>query len=135
MPGETLRMLVVDRSADLVMALRTLSAKLGVEMVCCDSMSDGFAELLRSRPHIAIIDATMCDLGGIGLARGARALSPECEVILTSVDPASDIGLEAIRAGALECVTPQETLIRVRVHLSRLRARMEQRDSALSVQV
>ena len=85
---------------------------------------------MRFQPHVAVVDARLCDLGGIGVVRAARVLAPDCEVVLTSIDPASEIGLEAIRAGALECVMTDECVIRVRAHLARLRARL-QRSAAL----
>ena len=121
-------MVVVERSADAAAELQTVADRLHVEMVLCESMSGGFAQLLRLQPHIAVVDATLCDLGGIGAARAARILAPECEVILTSLDPTSDVGLEAIQAGALECVMAGDSLTRVRVHLSRLRVRLRRND-------
>src|SRR5262245_8995448 len=121
---DDLRMVIVERSPEAAAELQSVADRLRVETVLCGSMTEGFTELLRLQPDIAVIDATMCDLGGIGAARAARVLAPECEIILTSLDPTSDVGLEAIQAGALECVIGSESLTRVRVHLSRLRARL-----------
>src|SRR5438105_3028500 len=109
-----LRLLVVDRSPSLFHALQPLASEFEFEMVLCASLADGFAELTRFQPHVAVIDPDLGELGSVGAVRGIRALAPICEVVLTGVDPTSDRGLEAVKAGALECVTKGQMLTRLR---------------------
>ena len=126
-----LQLLVVDRSAALADTLRSLAVDLDIDMVQCASMSDAFAKVARLQPHVAVIDADLCDLGGVGVVRAVRVLAPACEVILTSVDPTSDAGLEAIRAGALECMTKAASITRLRTLLVRSCTGMQRTEQLL----
>jgi DNA-binding response OmpR family regulator len=119
----TLRMVVVDQSSEVAQSIEDAARECRAQAIRCSGMSELFRELLRLRPDLAVVDARLCDLGGIGVVRAARVLAPDCEVVLTSIDPTSETGLEAIRAGALECVLANEAVIRVRAHLARLRSR------------
>ena len=124
-----LRLLVVDRSPALFHALQPLAREFEFEMVVCPSLADAFAEMTRFQPNVAVIDPDLGDLGGIGAVRGIRAVAPICEVVLTSIDPTSELGLEAVKAGALECVTKGAIVNRLRtvlLHASTAVPRMAQ---------
>src|SRR5438128_57448 len=119
-----LRLLVVDAAPALPDALEEMAVALGYELVQCHTMAHGFTELARFQPHVAIVDPETCELGGIGVVRAIRLLAPDCEVILTEVDSTSDFGLEAVRAGALECMTKRASLLRLKEILLRAATRM-----------
>ena len=118
-PG-VLRLLVVDRAAAFPDALEELAFELRCGMVVCRTMTDAFAELVQFKPHVVIVDPDVCELGAIGLVRAIGLAAPGCEVILTAVDGTSGVGLEAVKAGALECMTKRESLPRLREVLSRI---------------
>src|SRR5262249_18124821 len=99
-----LRLLVVDRSPALSREFEPLAKEFDVEVVLCASLADGFAELARFQPHVAVVDPDLGDIGTVGAVRGIRALAPICDVVLTSVDPTSEIGVEALKAGAMACI-------------------------------
>jgi DNA-binding NtrC family response regulator len=109
-----------------------LADQLDIDMVLYPSLSEASAEIKRIQPQIAIIDATLCDhLGGVGAVRAVRVLAPACDVILQSIDPTSPEGLEAIRAGAFECMSSAASIGRVKTALVRARSGLQRTEHAL----
>lgn len=118
----TLRLLVVDRSPALADTLRSLAGELDLDLVVSPSLDEGFALMARFQPHVAIIDADLCGLGPVGAVRAGLTLAPSCDIVLICLDPMSDEGLEAVKAGAIECVPKTAGLARLRALLLRARS-------------
>jgi DNA-binding NtrC family response regulator len=128
----TLRLLVIDRTPGLDDELRQLADELDIRLVLCPSLTDAFCAIKRVQPDVAVIDANLLEhLGTIGAVRAVRVLAPDCDVVLTSVDPLGPDGLEAVRAGALECMPSIRSMHRLRTILVRARSGLQRAKQAL----
>jgi len=91
---------VVDSDAKQLGALNEYCSKWGFQVkafttgdACLDVMLKG--EL----PHVLFADLQMSGLSGIGLAKRAKSLSSEVEVVFMTTTPSVDTLLEALRLG------------------------------------
>lgn len=80
--------------------------------------SEAIAEIVRLRPHVAVVDIKMPEMGGLELVREIRAKSPRTQVLVfTMYDNATFVG-EALRRGAggyaLKSINKRELLHAIR---------------------
>lgn len=101
-----IRVLVVDDSAFARKVLRdTLSADPRFEVV--GIARDGLEALERIaelKPDVVTLDLVMPNLDGVGVLRALPAVGAPRVVVVSMVDEESALGIEALRAGAIDLV-------------------------------
>jgi two-component system, NarL family, response regulator LiaR len=104
---DVLDVLVVDDDPLARQAIRTsLEGEEG--MVVCGEASSGLqgVELARlTAPDVIVMDVTMPDLDGIGATRRILEAQPDAKVVVFSATRDDDLGLLALRAGAMGFLT------------------------------
>jgi DNA-binding NarL/FixJ family response regulator len=87
---------LIDREPDLVVAWRAESAAQALQTV------------VSEQPHLALVDITLPDKGGIELIKDMKAVRPELPVLVISMHDESLYAERALRAGARGYITKQE---------------------------
>lgn len=106
------RMLVADDHALFRDAVRAaLSVEPGLEIVAeAQNGRDTIAAALRTRPRVALIDATLADCDAIRATALIVQELPECRVIVLSDTEDEKILIEAVEAGASGFLTKASPL-------------------------
>jgi DNA-binding NtrC family response regulator len=108
-----LRLLTID-VPECTDVLEVLADEIGVEAVCCPTLDDAFEQLARFKPHIVVVNPRVSELGEIGMLRAMHVLAPHCDVVLAVPEWDSEVEVEAVKAGALACLTMPIDWLRVR---------------------
>jgi DNA-binding NarL/FixJ family response regulator len=61
---------------------------------------DAVRQMIKHRPHVAVLDIVMPDLGGIEATRQIREASPSTQVVILSMHASHEYITRALRAGA-----------------------------------
>jgi two-component system, NarL family, response regulator LiaR len=108
----TIRLLIADDCLAVRYGLK-LWLKLEPDMDVIGEASDGLEALtlaLRLHPDIIVMDARMPHLDGITATKQLRALLPETQIILLSIDDDATTRARALAAGATRFLSKLETL-------------------------
>lgn len=83
--GDPERVLIVDDQADVLDVAAELFRNLGYEVLAANNGEDAL-KILKDAPniHLLFTDVVMPEMSGIELARAARALIPDIQIILAS---------------------------------------------------
>ena len=93
------RLLIVDDEESIVPAIEHFARRLGFDVEYRRSGREALAALAELKPHVAMVDLQMPELGGIDVLKAVRAADPDCEVILMTGNPSVDTAIEAVKAG------------------------------------
>jgi DNA-binding NarL/FixJ family response regulator len=78
-----------------------LSSQPGVEVVAAVESEDAAVlEAQRSKPNVALVDATVADRCSHGLVQSVRRAAPEARVVVMNLPPARQDAIQFIQAGA-----------------------------------
>jgi DNA-binding NtrC family response regulator len=94
--------------------LAVLADEMGVESVCCPSLNSSYEHLARFKPHIALVNPELSELGEIGVVRAMHLLAPHCDVVLAVHEWDQEVEVEAVKAGALACLRMPIDWLRLR---------------------
>lgn len=93
---------VVDDHAGVRQATTRLLEDAGITVLAtADTVARGLSEVLRVRPHVAVVDNRLPDGQGVDLCRAIRSAAPGVVVVVHSNGPGGD---SARDAGAAEFV-------------------------------
>jgi DNA-binding NtrC family response regulator len=125
------RLLIVDDEESIVPAIEHFARRLGFDVEYRRSGREALAALAELKPHVAMVDLQMPELGGIDVLKAVRAADPECEVILMTGNPSVDTAIEAVKAGALDYLAKPFDLDRLRALLASIREAQEDREELM----
>jgi DNA-binding NtrC family response regulator len=108
------RILVVDDEAAALKNLSHLLRKEGYEITACQSGAAGLKELQQHEFDLLLTDLRMKGVDGMALLRQAKALQPDCEVIVITGHATLDSAVEAMKVGAFHYVAKPYRLDEVR---------------------
>ncbi len=108
------RILVVDDEAAALKNLTHLLRKEGYEITACQSGAAGLKELQQHEFELLLTDLRMKGVDGMALLRRAKALQPECEVIVITGHATLDSAVEAMKDGAFHYIAKPYRLDEVR---------------------
>jgi DNA-binding NtrC family response regulator len=125
------RLLFVDDDPTLLPSLKHLAESLGFDVEYRGSGREALASLSAIKPDVAIVDFQMPELNGIAVLKSVRAAEPECQVILMTGHATVDMAIEAVKAGALDCLSKPFDADRLRTLLVGVRESREDREHLL----
>jgi DNA-binding NtrC family response regulator len=96
------RVLVVDDEKAMVLALRGLLAREGYEVETAGSGEEALRRLEAGKFHVVITDLSMDGIGGLEVLARARALDPDCAVLMITAHGSEKIAVEAMKRGAVD---------------------------------
>ena len=99
------RLLVVDDELSIGKLIKRFARPLGFEVECRTSGQEALACIADVRPDVALIDLGLAGSSGIDVLRAIRAAHPVCQVILMTGRTTVETTVEAISAGALDCLS------------------------------
>jgi DNA-binding NarL/FixJ family response regulator len=94
------------------------------DMEVCGQAEDavhGLQDIMRLRPHVAIVDISLKGNSGLELIKSIRAYSTEIRILVVSMHPDSLYGMRALNAGARGYVMKQDDVNKVVTAIRRLR--------------
>src|SRR5688572_8931412 len=100
--SDTPRLLIVDDEPVVVPIVERFAQQRGFTVHYEARGVRALAALTTFRPHVALVDLQMPELGGIDVLKAIRNADPECQVILMTGNASVDTAIEAVRAGALD---------------------------------
>lgn len=105
-PASRKRVLIVDDSLSVRMALRATLSQAGYSVTACDSLSSARAALSALSFSIIILDLLLPDGSGIDFAAELRAIPSTARVPMIMISGASDVWarIRGLRAGVDECL-------------------------------
>ena len=129
----SVRLLVVDDDPNIHPIVERFARPLGFDVHYVDSGREALSLLGELRPHVALVDVQMPELGGIDVLKAIRAEEPDCQVILMTGNASVDTAIEAVKAGALDYVGKPFDLARLRELLVGVRDHVQQRETLLRI--
>ena len=102
-----MRILIVDDSSDMRERIRCTLAPLEPEFFECADGDEALARFAEFRPDWTIMDFQMPNLDGLTTTRLLRQRWPEAHIFLLTFSDSPAIREEALRLGALDCVTKE----------------------------
>jgi len=124
------RLLVIDEDAAVCQSVEGFARPLGFEVSQADS-AGGSAALAQLTPDAVIVDVS--DVDARVVVRNIVAADPHCLVILTTVHASVDVGIAAIKAGALDYLSKPFNEERLREALVTVRKRLERRETLMRI--
>ncbi len=120
MTARTLRVLVVDDEPTIVSLLDRVLGEEGCTVAIARGGQEALAVAEREEPHLALVDLTMPDLGGLEVLRGLRQRYPDLRVILMTAYATAESAVEALREGALDYMIKPFSLEELKAHVRRV---------------
>jgi len=99
------RLLVVDDEPSVLEIMGRVAGEAGFEVVTCHSGREAFEHLRHHHADLAAVDLRMPDIGGMEVLRAIREADPDCQVILMSGDAKMENAVEAVKLGAIDCLS------------------------------
>ena len=119
-------MLAIGRDLGQREALRVLSDRASVELICAENGNDGLRSFYEHRPDAVVLDLELPEGDGLETLATVRSLSDVPLIALTSRDEGERIA--ALRAGADDCVSrpPPEAEFAARIEALLRRPRQDE---------
>ncbi|GAC1455076.1 MAG: sigma 54-interacting transcriptional regulator [Gemmatimonadaceae bacterium] len=115
------RLLVVDDDPSILEVIGRMAKEAGFEVVSCRNGSEALEHLRHHHADLAAVDLRMPDVGGMEVLRAIREADPDCQVILMSGDATMEDAVEAIKLGAVDCLSKPFDFARLKRILSDVR--------------
>jgi DNA-binding NtrC family response regulator len=97
---EKMRLLLVDDEVDLLDSLSSSLSRRGIKVTAADNARDAQRMVQQQVFDVALVDAKMPGIDGLGLLRRIKRLQPELEVIVLTGHPSMGLAVESLREGA-----------------------------------
>ncbi|MGC6491207.1 MAG: response regulator [Myxococcota bacterium] len=105
MDSEPKRVVIVDDEPVILELLSTLfEDDDGYELVTCTNGREGLAVMEAGQVDVLLTDKNLPDIGGLDLLAHAKAIRPDCEVILITGYASLDTALTAMQLGAFDYI-------------------------------
>lgn len=117
------KILIIDDETDICLLLDRFLSKNGYEVTTASNALDGLAELKKTAFDLVISDFRLPDMDGLEFLKKAKALRPDCRVIIITGYSDIRMAVEVIKYGALDYITkplyPEELLSVVKESLAK----------------
>jgi two-component system, NtrC family, response regulator HydG len=124
-------LLVVDDEPALLTLVDRAVAPAGFHTRLHTSAREALARLDEEPADVALVDLQMAGTGGIDVLRAIKQTRPECAVILMTGQATLESAIEAVKLGALDCLSKPLDLARLRQLLDEARADVDRRTALL----
>jgi DNA-binding NtrC family response regulator len=93
---------IIDDEPDLANICSAILTQEGYQVEKCTDSEQGL-ELIKAKPFdLIIVDLIMPKINGLQILREAKALHPECEVIITTGYPSIESAVTSMKEGAFD---------------------------------
>jgi len=134
MSGHTPLVLLATSATDLKDTVRRAAASTGYDLVVVESVQDAVSLLHHKQATLAIVDQRGSGTAGIEAVRALRDVDPSCEVALTGAPARSEAAVEAVLAGARDCIAGPPDLDRLTRVLTAVLDEQSRRAALLSAE-
>jgi two-component system response regulator HydG len=108
MSGHTPLVLLAASAPVVKDAVRRAATAAGYDLVIVESVQDAASLLHHKQATVAVVDQQGSGAAGIEAVRTLRDVDPSCEVVLVGAPPRSEAVVEAVLAGARDCLAVAE---------------------------
>ena len=112
------RFLIVDDEPTVHELIGRIAEQAGFEVVTASSGSEALDYLAEHHVDVAAVDLRMPGINGLDVLRAIREADPDCRVLLMSGQATIEDAVEAIKLGAIDCLTKPFDFARLRRVLS-----------------
>jgi two-component system response regulator HydG len=127
-------LLVVDDDAQVLELIRRFATSEGFETLACQGGAEALARIRDQHVDLALVDLRMPDVGGLDVISRVRDADPHCHIILMSGHATIDTAVEAVKRGAIDCLSKPLDFARLRQAFTAAREEAERRRSLLAVE-
>ncbi|MGE5813942.1 MAG: response regulator, partial [Acidobacteriota bacterium] len=127
-------LLVVDDDAQVLELIRRFATGEGFETLACQGGVEALARIRDQHVDLALVDLRMPDVGGLDVISRVREADPHCHIILMSGHATIDTAVEAVKRGAIDCLSKPLDFARLRQAFAAAREEAERRRSLLAVE-
>lgn len=99
------KILIVDDEASHRESLRRIFERAGHEVLLAEDGANALRLLQENPVHVVLTDLVMPRMDGHALLKGARAVQPECDVVLMTAYGTVENAVAAMREGAYDFIT------------------------------
>jgi DNA-binding NtrC family response regulator len=108
------RCLIVDDEPSIHELLGRVIEDAGFEVVASNSGSEALDYLAEHHVDLAAVDLRMPGINGLDVLRAIREADPDCRVLLMSGQATMEDAVDAIKLGAIDCLTKPFDFARLR---------------------
>jgi len=127
-------LLVVDDDAQVLELIRRFAASEGFEALPCQGGAEALERIRDQHVDLALVDLRMPDVGGLDVISRVREVDPHCHIILMSGHATIETAVEAVKRGAIDCLSKPLDFGRLRQAFSAAREEAARRRSLLAVE-
>jgi two-component system response regulator PilR (NtrC family) len=125
------KLLVVDDDPQILDLIERFGENAGFDVESCPGGREALDRLAHQRVDVAVIDLRMPDVGGLEVLRAIREIDPDCQTILMSGGATIDNAVEAVKLGAVDCLTKPFDFNRLKSLLADVKKEAAQRGRLL----
>ena len=127
-------LLVVDDDRQVLEVIGRFAAGEGFEVLACHGGAEALTRIRERRVDLALVDLRMPDVGGLDVISRVREIDPHCHIILVSGHATIDTAVEAVKRGAIDCLSKPLDFSRLRQAFAAAREEAERRRSLLAAE-
>jgi two-component system response regulator HydG len=124
-------LLAIDDEPDVLTIVDQFAQRFGFKVVSRTDARAALAELRGLKPDAVIVDLMMPDINGLDVLRAIRDIDPTCQIILMTGQSSVDTAIEAVKLGALDCISKPFDLQRLDGLLTGVCKSIERRERLL----
>ncbi len=128
------RLLIVDDEPSIHQIVGRFAEDAGFDVVPCSGGPEAMAYLQNHHVDLAAVDLRMPGPDGLQVLRAIRQADPDCQVLLMSGVATIDIAVEAIKLGAVDCLSKPFDFSRLTRILSDVRESVHHRRELLEAE-
>jgi two-component system response regulator HydG len=128
------KLLVVDDDPQILDLIERFGENAGFEVESCPGGREALERVAHQRVDVAVIDLRMPDVGGLEVLRAIREIDPDCQTILMSGGATIDNAVEAVKLGAVDCLTKPFDFNRLKALLADVKKEAAQRGRLLAAE-
>jgi DNA-binding NtrC family response regulator len=113
------RVLIVDDEADMLENCRRILAREGYECLSTTSAKQALRLLETERPSVLLTDLKMPEMDGLELLHRARAIDPNCPVVVITAFATIESAVVAVKGGAFDYLAKPFSIDQLKLVVSR----------------
>jgi two-component system, NtrC family, response regulator HydG len=127
------RLLVINRDANILQQCRAALADSGVEILTAANEIEGLNTFFRSRPQIVIMDVAAAHVGGLDVLSRVMSTDTAVSLILLADEYSSSAAINAIQLGATDYLTKPIDVTKLQLRVNELVSDAKRRSEALTL--
>jgi two-component system response regulator HydG len=127
-------LLVVDDDPHVLALMTRFGGGEGFDVIVAHGGAQAMEHVRSRRVDLALVDLRMPDVGGLDVISRIRELDPHCHIILMSGHATIDTAVDAVKRGAIDCLSKPLDFDRLREAFAAAREEAERRRGLLAVE-